>query len=147
MDIQVQAISQNHKADWKRLWEGYLSFYESSVEDAVYETTFARLLSQGEYEPRGFIASINDAPVGLVHYLFHRDCWQQSNVCYLQDLFADPSSRGTGVGRALIEAVYKAADESNCPSVYWLTASDNAQAMQLYDRIAQKTPFIQYERK
>lgn len=147
MGIKIQPISKEHKADWKRLWEGYLSFYESSVEDAVYETTFERLLSKGEYEPRGFIATKNDTPVGLVHYLFHRDCWQQSNVCYLQDLFAVPSSRGTGVGRALIEAVYKAADEAGCPSVYWLTASDNAQAMQLYDRIAQKTQFVQYERK
>lgn len=146
MEIKIQTISPEHKTDWKRLWDGYLTFYETSVEDGVYDTTFERLLSKDDYEPCGFIAFIDDTPVGLVHYLFHRHCWKQNNVCYLQDLFADPSARGVGVGRVLIEAVYKAADEAECPSVYWTTASDNTQAMQLYDRIAQKTSFIKYQR-
>ena len=48
--------------------------------------------------------------VGLAHYLFHRHCWRIEDVCYLQDLYVDPEARGTGLGRALIEAVYARAD-------------------------------------
>ena len=66
--------------------------------------------------------------------------------CYLQDLFAAPEARGTGAGRALIEAVYKASDDAGCPVVYWNTADDNATARVLYDRIARKTEFIKYQR-
>ena len=57
-----------------------------------------------------------------------------------------PEVRGTGVGRALIEAVYTAADEAGAPSVYWLTQDFNHTARQLYDRIGVKTPFIRYNR-
>ena len=67
-------------------------------------------------------------------------------MCYLQDLYADPDVRGSGVGRALIEAVYAAADAANAPSVYWLTQDFNHQARKLYDRIGVLTPFIRYNR-
>jgi GNAT superfamily N-acetyltransferase len=68
------------------------------------------------------------------------------DVCYLQDLYVDPQARGTGAGRALIEAVYAAADANGTPSVYWLTQDHNTTARQLYDRIAKVTPFIKYQR-
>jgi GNAT superfamily N-acetyltransferase len=55
--------------------------------------------------------------------------------------------RGQGVGRALIEAVYAAADANGTPAVYWLTQDFNTEARALYDRIAQVTPFIRYNRK
>jgi GNAT superfamily N-acetyltransferase len=55
--------------------------------------------------------------------------------------------RGRGVGAALIEAVYAAADAAGCPSVYWLTQEFNSAARQLYDRIGTLTPFIRYNRR
>mgnify|MGYP002622223755 FL=1 len=54
--------------------------------------------------------------------------------------------RGRGVGRALIQAVYDAADAAGAPSVYWLTQDFNAEARKLYDRIGVVTPFIKYAR-
>ena len=104
------------------------------------------MLTAGEYEPNALLAWDGDKAVGLVHFMFHRHCWRIENVCYLQDLFADPSVRGKGVGRALIEAVYAAADNAGCPVVYWNTADDNHTARLLYDRIAHKTQFIKYQR-
>ena len=84
--------------------------------------------------------------IGIVHYLFHPVTWAISNRCYLEDLFVTPAARGTGAGRALIEAVYRAADEVGADQVYWLTAHSNATARKLYDRVAQVTPFIKYRR-
>jgi len=81
-----------------------------------------------------------------VHYLFHRNTWQVENVCYLEDLFVDSHVRGTSIGRALIEAVYAAADAAGCPNVYWLTQHFNEAGRRLYDRVGRLTPFIRYER-
>jgi GNAT superfamily N-acetyltransferase len=54
--------------------------------------------------------------------------------------------RGTGAGRALIEAVYAAGDAAGCPTVYWMTQDFNAAGRRLYDRVAKLTPFIKYQR-
>lgn len=134
------------RTDWAEMWHDYLVFYESSVADEVYDSTFARLLGDDPQDFSCLIAEIDGRPVGLTHYLFHRHAWRIENVCYLQDLFTRPETRGTGVGRALIEAVYAAADVNGTPNVYWLTQEFNTTARLLYDRIADVTPFIKYQR-
>ena len=142
----IRPLTAADEADWRRLWTGYLEYYETAVTEDVYKTTFARLLGDDPQDFTCLIAEADGRPVGLTHYLFHRHAWKIENVCYLQDLYTDPSVRGTGAGRALIEAVYAAADSAGCPSVYWLTQDFNATARRLYDRVATLTPFIRYNR-
>ncbi|MDF2372490.1 MAG: GNAT family N-acetyltransferase [Rhizobiaceae bacterium] len=142
----IRPLAKADAVQWRRLWGDYLAFYETSVGEDVYQTTFERLLSGADNEYCALVAEQDGHLTGLVHFLFHRHCWRIENVCYLQDLYADPQVRGTGVGRALIEAVYRRADEAGCPSVYWLTQDFNETARHLYDRVAEKTPFIKYVR-
>jgi len=145
-DIKIRPITKADYAQWRRLWTSYLEFYETSVPEAVYTSSFARLLGNDPQDFNGFIAAVDGKPCGLVHYLFHRHMWRIENTCYLQDLYADPDMRGKGIGRALIEAVYKAADDAGNPSVYWLTQDFNSEARKLYDRIGKLSPFIRYNR-
>lgn len=145
-DLIIRPINGTDRAQWTRLWSDYLSFYETAVPEAVYDSTFARILGNDTRDFNGLLAVLDGKAVGLVHYLFHRHCWKIEDVCYLQDLYADPDVRGRGIGRALIEAVYGAADEGGAPAVYWLTQEFNAPARQLYDRIGSLTPFIKYAR-
>lgn len=146
MACVVRPLTAEDEPQWRRLWRAYLAFYETEVPDAVYASTFERLLGDDPQDFHGLIAEIDGKPVGLAHYLFHRHGWKIENVCYLQDLYAAPEVRGLGVGRALIEAVYKAADAAAAPGVYWLTQDFNATARRLYDRIGTVTPFIKYAR-
>ena len=115
--------------------------------EEVYRSTFARLLDPARPQQNGLIALVDGQAAGLVHYIFHPHNWRVEDVCYLQDLYTDPAFRGSGVGRALIEAVYAAADERGAPSVYWLTQDFNETARLLYDRVANLTPFIKYQRQ
>ena len=147
MSVTIRPLRTEDRAEWARLFTGYLEYYKTSAPEAVYDSTFARLLGDDPQDFNGLLAEVDGRPVGLVHYLFHRHNWKIENVCYLQDLYADPSVRGQGVGRALIEAVYAAADANGTPAVYWLTQDFNETARRLYDRVAQVTPFIRYNRK
>jgi len=144
--ISIRPLQAQDRPVWAEMWQAYLAFYETSVPQAVYDSTFARLLGDDPQDFSGLIAEVDGAPAGLVHFLFHRHAWKIENVCYLQDLFARPEFRGTGVGRALIQAVYDAADANGTPAVYWLTQDFNTTARRLYDRIGVKTPFIRYNR-
>jgi GNAT superfamily N-acetyltransferase len=89
----------------------------------------------------------NDAGemVGIVHYLCHRVTWVVADRCYLEDLFVAESARGIGAGRALIEAVYAAADARGADQVYWLTQESNEEDRRLYDRVGRLTLFIKYQ--
>ncbi len=144
--IEIRGLEPEDRANWDILWKGYLEYYETELPDEMYDIAFNRMLSGSEHEFQGLIALKDGEPVGLVHYLFHRHGWKVEPVIYLQDLYVNHAARGTGAGRALIEAVYEVADKSGCPSVYWLTQDFNETARQLYDRIGEKTPFIKYAR-
>ena len=146
MSILVRSLRREDEAEWRRLWRAYLAFYETELPEEIYATYFERLLGDDPQDYHGLVAEMDGRIVGLTHYLFHRHGWKIENVCYLQDLYADPDVRGSGVGRALIEAVYAAADDAGAPAVYWLTLEFNATARRLYDRIGEATPFIEYQR-
>ncbi|MCK4861507.1 MAG: GNAT family N-acetyltransferase [Rhodobacteraceae bacterium] len=146
MTLTIRALTAADEAEWRVLWTGYLDYYETSVPEEVYVSSFARMLSGKDDEFHGMVAELDGKLVGLVHYLFHRHGWKIENVCYLQDLYTDPTVRGKSIGRALIEATYKAADEAGAPTVYWLTQDFNEAGRRLYNRVGQLTPFIKYTR-
>lgn len=142
----IRPLTKDDRAAWSELWRAYLAFYETQLPDDVYGSTFDRLLGDDPRDFSCFVAEADGQLVGLTHFLFHRHAWKTEDVCYLQDLFAKPSVRGTGVGRALIEAVYAEADRRCAPTVYWLTQDSNHTARKLYDRIGTLTPFVKYQR-
>jgi GNAT superfamily N-acetyltransferase len=142
----IRPVVAADEADWRRLWADYLTFYQTDLPEEVTAGTFARVIADDPATMRARLLTVDGHPAGLVQFVTHRSCWKVENVCYLQDLYADPGLRGRGLGRALIEAVYAEADRIGAPAVYWLTATSNSTARLLYDRVGQPTPFVQYER-
>jgi len=145
MSVGIRDIRESDYADWLQLWTGYLDYYETTLPETTKRHAFNRLLSS-KSACNGYLAVIDDCPVGLVHYIFHEHMWRPEGICYLQDLFTAPEARGAGVGQALIEAVYDAADTNGIPRVYWLTQDFNVTARKLYDRVGKLTPFLRYDR-
>ena len=97
------------------------------------------------YEPVHAIVAERGADlVGLAHYLFHRNTLMPAGTCYLQDLFTSEAARGKGVGRRLIQVVYKQAKSAGATRVYWHTHETNAVAMAFYDKVADRTGFVVY---
>lgn len=160
MTIAVRALGLDDKDSWRQLFGSYLEFYEAALDEAVIDLTWDRLMTPQEGHHRGLVAEIvqdnqgagapadqgKPAIVGIAHYLMHRSTWSPTFYCYLEDLFVDPDQRGAGAGRALIEAVYAAADAQGCTRTYWATQDFNHTARGLYDKVATKSPFIQYRR-
>ena len=144
MNIRI-ATERDHE-QWLPLWRGYQAFYKVDLGDEVTRCTWQRLHDPAEAMHCAVAEQPGGRLVGLVHYVFHRSCWLLNPSCYLQDLFAAPDVRGQGVGRALIEHVYAQAAQAKSARVWWLTHDSNHDAMHLYDRIAERSGFVQYRK-
>ena len=143
--IEIRPLRQDERAQWDVLWKGYLDFYRASVPKEVYDTTWARLHDPAE--PMHLLGGTLDGELcGIVHYIYHRSCWTVGDYCYLQDLFVAEEARKSGLGRALIEAVYGEARAAGANRVHWLTHETNTTARALYDTLAERPGFIQYRR-
>ncbi|HWW49477.1 MAG TPA: GNAT family N-acetyltransferase [Xanthobacteraceae bacterium] len=143
--VEVRPVGHDERAAWEPLWQGYLTFYKTSIPAQATDVTWARLHDPAE--PMYLLGAYIDGKLtGIVHYLFHRSTWMPENYCYLQDLFVADDARGHGLGRRLIEAVYADAKARGASRVYWLTHETNSQARLLYDQVAQNLGFIQYRK-
>ena len=145
--IGVRTLHADDRDRWHELWQGYLEFYEHDLPADVTELTWRRLLDPAH--PFQGLAALDGQQrvVGMVHFHLHGSTWARVGYCYLEDLFVDPACRRLGVGRALIEAVYRAADDQGAERVYWHTEKTNDQAQHLYRQVAELTPFVQYRRR
>jgi GNAT superfamily N-acetyltransferase len=145
----VRPISRQDHGQWLPLWDGYNVFYGRSGATAlaseITQTTWSRFFDA--YEPvHALVAERDGDLLGLVHYLYHRSTTAITPSCYLQDLFTAEAARGDGVGRALIEGVYERAKAAGANRVYWQTHETNQTAMQLYDRIGERSGFVVYRK-
>jgi GNAT superfamily N-acetyltransferase len=142
----IRHLTSQDYSQWHKLWTDYLAFYETELENAIFKSTFKKLISKDHPNQNALVSQDNDTLNGLVHFITHPHNWKSEDIVYLQDLYTDVPMRGNGIGQALIEGVYKVADENGTPTVYWLTQDHNLIARRLYDRIGTLTPFIKYNR-
>jgi GNAT superfamily N-acetyltransferase len=147
--ILIRPVQMSDFRQWKMLWGGYNAFYGRKGDTALPEETTQMTWSRffDAYEPvHALVADQAGELLGLVHYIFHRSTISIAPTCYLQDLFTMESTRGKGVGRALIEQVYQRARQAGSSRVYWLTHETNETAMALYDKVAEKSGFVVYRK-
>jgi GNAT superfamily N-acetyltransferase len=140
--IEVGPLAAADRVEWESLARAYKAFYRTDLPDSAYEGTWQRLLLRDGM--RGLGARINGRLVGITHFLFHTGIWSPS-ACYLEDLFVEHAARGRGVARALINAVAEYARTEGAGRLYWLTHETNATARALYDKVAARSGFVEYD--
>jgi GNAT superfamily N-acetyltransferase len=145
MTVEIRRVSPADHANWLVLWQGYQQFYKTEISTETSAITWQRFLDANE-PMNAALAWQDGKAVGMVHWIYHRSCWTTGDYCYLQDLFVDAAQRGSGVGRQLIERVYAEAKAVGASRVHWLTHETNTDAMQLYERIADRSGFVQYRK-
>jgi GNAT superfamily N-acetyltransferase len=148
-DVKIRALARNDYEQWSVLWAGYNAFYgrhgSTALSQEITDTTWSRFFDPSE-PVHALVAEHRGTLIGFAHFLFHRSTIQVQPTCYLQDLFTAEESRGIGIGRKLITAVYDFARASGLPRVYWQTHETNASAIELYNKVAERTGFIAYRK-
>jgi GNAT superfamily N-acetyltransferase len=143
MTTTITLFQLDDRPRWAELWTGYLTFYNTALPPEQYEHTWAGLMD-GRLHGRG-ARDAHGRLVGIAHFMFQDSAWTRKPVVYLQDLFVDPTLRGGGIGRQLIEAVGDAARAAGAPRMWWFTHNQNATARRLYDQVATLSEHVRYD--
>src|SRR3990172_12113287 len=131
------------EAAWRRLWAGYVAFYEAEVSEEVTEGTWRRLFAP-DSNMFGRIAEWQGNVAGFSVSVIHPASWTLTPACYLEDLFVDQSARGQGIGQALIQDLIDMGRERGWSRLYWHTRQSNEQARRLYDHFTEADDFVRY---
>ena len=131
------------RAAWMILWQGFLDFYETDLDPAITDHTWARLMDPA-CPMKMRLAEGEAGLLGFAIHQHHPSTWVMGDDCYLEDLFVDPSMRGQGIGRALIVDLQGLAKARGWNRLYWHTNHDNAAARRLYDSFGPADGHIRY---
>lgn len=144
MTVNVRSLARNDRAKWEEMFRAYADFYKTSVPEGGFDRVWTWIFDPTNDFWCDIAESDDGQVIGFTQYqLMHRSLGGNM-VCYLSDLYVDPSSRGSGAGRALIDHVLGFAKDKGLPGVRWLTQDFNYPARRLYDTYGPKTDFILY---
>ena len=143
MSITVRPVAQEDRTVWEQMFNAYAEFYNTSIPNGGSDAVWGWI-----FDPANDfwcdIAEQDNKVIGFTQYqLMHRSLGANM-VCYLSDLYVDPSVRGSGAGRALIDHVLQFSKDSDLPGVRWLTQEFNYPARRLYDTYSPKSDFVLY---
>jgi GNAT superfamily N-acetyltransferase len=130
---------------WRRLWDGYNAFYQTSVPAAVTDRTWARILDPAVPLFARLAVAEDGSVTGFAGCVLHWGTWLAEPICYLEDLYVDPAARGQGIAGALIQDLIDRGRSGAWGRLYWHTRADNATARRLYDRFTVADAFVRYQ--
>lgn len=81
------------------------------------------------------IAEEDGRAVGFALFFHNFSTFLAQPGIYLEDLFVKPEHRGSGVGRALLEALARTAVERGCGRMEWAVLDWNESAIGFYERL------------
>ncbi len=128
---------------WRELYDAYTRFYEREPDERIASHVWSRIMDPAA-PIYAAVAVLDGRVVGITNYLLHESTGSTVPVCYLQDLFVDPSIRAQGVGKALIDFVIAEMKRHGWQRVYWSTRETNYRARGLYDKYTPHSGFLRY---
>ena len=102
MSAKIRRIEARDEQRWRELWDGYCRFYEREPAPAINDHTWKRLRDAAS-PVHGIVAEEAGRVIGIANYIIHENTSTLTPVCYLQDLFVDPTLRAGSVGKQLID--------------------------------------------
>jgi ribosomal protein S18 acetylase RimI-like enzyme len=144
--LLIRRIAPADEAQWRTAFAAFWHHFDRTLDADIYDLTWRRL-----HEPQERMYALGafeaEQLVGLAHVVAHRSYSAEGLDHYLQHLFVASEARRRGIGRALIERLYKLVQEGGGHRVYWNTPSDNASAIHLYDEVAKDSGYRLYRKE
>lgn len=145
MAVTIIRPEAQHRVDWDRLYTAYAKFYKVEQTAEMRDRVWGWLQSPDE-EEQGFLAADETGRiVGLAHFRQFTRPLSATRGGFLDDLFVDPTVRGSGAAQALIAAISDEGRARGWTVIRWITKDDNYRARAAYDRLAKRTEWLTYD--
>ncbi|AHK43084.1 MULTISPECIES: GNAT family N-acetyltransferase [Ensifer] len=144
MALSIRAATASDETHWRRLWAGYVAFSGIELAEDIVSLTWSRLIDPAA-PLFARLAILDGEPVGFVICQEQLATFFRHPICYIEDLYVDPSARGQGVARAMIDDLIALCQASDWDRLYWYTERDNAVARRLYDRYSATDDHVRYK--
>ena len=113
-----------------------LAEYEKLAHEArATDVDFARELDSSNPVIHVLIAEWDGTPVGFALYFFNFSTFVGRPGLYLEDLFVRPAQRSNGIGRALLRALARVAQDRDCGRMEWAVLDWNEPALRFYQSL------------
>jgi GNAT superfamily N-acetyltransferase len=132
------AVREARESDIERI-------YQLVVELAAYERSPDQVRSTPEqlrsalFGPQpavyALVAEAEGEVVGFALYFLNFSTWEGVHGIYLEDLYVEPDSRGSGLGKALLTALAEIAVERGYARFEWWVLNWNTPSIEFYRRI------------
>ena len=97
--------------------------------------TTATLLDDPDTEFLLAAADGDQPAAGVCQLRYRLSVWTGADDCWLEDLYVDESARGTGLGRALVNAAFERARARGCRRIELDVNESNADAIAFYEAL------------
>jgi len=142
--IKIRPLIEDDYIKWLEVYRYYAEHYEVSLTDVGIKTTWSWLMDV-KHPLTGILSEIDESIIGLAHYRAMPSPLRGENIGFLDDLIVNPSSRGSGAARLLLDELKTIGQREKWAVFRWITRDDNYRARSLYDKVAAKTDWNVYE--
>lgn len=128
----VKLATEEDAADVIRLMIGFRDWWNrTDPDDSAFDAGVRRVLA----DPSSEYLLAGDPPMGVCQLRYRYSVWTESPDCWLEDIFVEEAARGSGMGRALMDAAFERARARGCARMELDVNEANPAALSLYESL------------
>ena len=128
----ARLATEEDAADVARLMIGFRDWWgRAEPPDEAFQGGVRRVLT----DPNSDFLIAGEPPAGVCQLRYRYSIWTESLDCWLEDIFIEEEARGSGMGRALMEAAFERARERGCKRMELDVNEANQAALALYESL------------
>lgn len=142
----ISVVGEGDLADLLPLMRDYCAFYGTAPgDDALLRLARACLADPVATGVQLLARTADGEPAGFATIYWLWSSTEARPIALMNDLFVAPVARGSGLGRALIDACAALVAERGVTVLEWQTAPDNHRAQRVYDATpAERSTWLTY---
>lgn len=135
LEYSIRPVEKHDLAELTLLCQEHAAFEKADMPNDFPIESLADLLFSSPPRIQCLVVEGNKGLAGYASFMRQFSTWDANFYMYLDCLFLRPSTRGSGIGRKLMEKVKEESIRQNCDGMQWQTPTFNQNAIEFYQHL------------